>query len=1051
MAKLTAVTASAGAGKTTRIVCDIAAEVATRPPEEIVATTFTIKAADELVERARARLFGDGQAEAAARLLGARFGTVNAICGQIVSEFALDLGRSPSTAVIGAENESVIFSMAADRAIAAHAPVLNELADRFGYNDPRPPTGGQGPDWRRTVRRIVELARSNGLDADAVRSSADRSIEAYRSLPLSVAPDGAALDAALSDALSTAMATRPAELSAKAKKPMEAIRAAHQRVSRAETLSWPSWARLAKAECAPTKDGPTFAAAIAALAAAAGRHADHPRLRQETETFIRSTFDCAAEALAAYQDWKAQRGLLDFTDQEALALEVLRDPTMAARLREGISRVFVDEFQDSSPLQLAVFTALAGLVEESTWVGDPKQAIYGFRGADTGLTQAAFAGVAVGADQADVLSNSWRSRQGIIELSNALFTPAFERMGLPAASHAFAGTNRSDTGFDRSALGWWTLTGKVDEQARALAAQIAACLEDGAEWLVEDRSGEHRPLAIGDIAVLCRTNTDVARYARALSQAGLPVAVERGGLARTPHVELILAACRWVADASDRLALAELARFFSDDPASDAWLAAAADADPETSLSALVPVAEALAAFRAETLGLTPADLVDAVASLPEVMARVERWGDTAVRLDDLEALRGFARTYEEECASSGASATLPGLILALGAAEPQRPPGLAADAVQVMTYHGAKGLEWPMAVLVGLGWDPKARLFEPAAEVDGEIDWRDPLANRWIRFWPWPYDVAGGGSALDAAAASSPFGQAAWRRAVQEDTRLLYVGVTRARDYLIFAPPPKNPCWFKVLDAADALPHLTPPAADDNLITVGAATFVADVRVLAAEESSAPRYPQAPHVTARVAAATPASPLFVRPSEGTGDGWRVTERVDLGPRLGIDGVTDMAALGEALHAILAYDDPKREAGRRLADAGAILRRWEVSGLSGADAIEASTRLQAWLAGRWPDGEFLRESPVRSRVGDQIVQGRIDLLVRHATGAAILDHKSFPGALDTWDDRALRYAPQVGLYGQAVAAAAGVDCDELWIHMPVVGALLRVSRDTSSA
>lgn len=1046
MTKLTAVTASAGAGKTTRIVGDIAAEVATRPPEEIVATTFTIKAADELVERARARLFGDGQTEAAARLLGARFGTVNAVCGQIVSEFALDLGRSPSTAVIGAENESLIFSMAADRAIAAHAPVLNELAERFGYNDPRPPTGGEGPDWRRTVRRIVDLARSNGLDADGVRSSANRSKEAYRSLPPLAAPDGAALDAVLKDALAATMAARPAELSAKAKKPMDVIRAAHQRASRGETLSWPTWARLSKAECAPTKDGPAFAAAITALSAAAGRHAEHPRLREETEAFIHSTFECAAEALAAYQEWKAQRGLLDFTDQEALALEVLRDPTMAGRLRERISRVFVDEFQDSSPLQLAVFTALAGLVEESTWVGDPKQAIYGFRGADTDLTQAAFAGAAAGGDATDVLATSWRSRTGIVELSNALFTPSFERMGLPAASHAFAGTNRSETGFDRTALGWWTLTGKVDEQAKALAAQIVASLENGAEWLVEDRSGEHRPLAIGDIAILCRTNTDVARYARALSQAGLPVAVERSGLAGTPHVELVLAGCRWIADASDRLALAELARFFSDDPASDAWLAAAADADPEGALSALVPVAAALAAVRTETLSLTPAELVDAVVAQPEVMARIERWGDTAIRFDDLEALRGFARTYEAECASSGAPATLPGLILALDGADPQRPPSLAADAIQVMTYHGAKGLEWPMTLLVGLGWEPKARLFEPSAEVDGEMDWRDPLANRWIRFWPWPYDLAGGGSALEVAAANSAFGQAAWRRAAQEDTRLLYVGVTRARDYLIFAAPPKSPSWFKVLDEVDASPHLTPPAVDDNLIGVGDETFVADVRVLAADDGSSARYPQAPHVTVRAAAGPPASALFVKPSGATGDGWRVTERIVLGPRLGIDGVTDMAALGEALHAILAYDDPVRDRDKRLADADAILGRWNVPALSAADAIEASTRLQTWLANRWPGGEILRESPVRARVGDQIVQGRIDLLVRHAIGASILDHKSFPGAFNTWDDRALGYAPQVGLYGEAIAAATGAACDDLWIHMPVVGALLRVER-----
>lgn len=1050
MSKLTAVTASAGAGKTTRIVGDIAGEVAVRPPEEIVATTFTIKAADELVERARARLFGDGQTEAASRLLGARFGTVNAVCGQIVSEFALDLGRSPSTAVIGAENESFIFMIAADRAIAAHAPVLNALAERFGYNDPRPPTGGEAPDWRRTVRQIVALARSNGLDATGILASADRSIASYRQLPPAAAPDGAALDAVLVAALAAAMASRPAELSAKAKKPMEVIRAAHQRASRGETLSWSTWARLAKAECAPTKDGPAFAAAITALAAAAGRHAEHPRLREETESFIRSTFACAADSLAAYQNWKAQRGLLDFTDQEALALDVLRDPTMAACLKERISRVFVDEFQDSSPLQLAVFTALSGLVQESTWVGDPKQAIYGFRGADTDLTQAAFAGAAACGDEADILAMSWRSRERIIELSNALFTPAFERMGLPRESHAFTGTHRSEVGFDRTALGWWTLTGKVEEQAEALAAQIAACLGDGSEWLVQDRDADHRPLSIGDIAILCRTNTDVARYARALSQAGLPVAVERSGLARTPHVELVLAACRWVADASDRLALAELARFFSDDPESDAWLVAAAAENPEAALSALIPVAEALSALRADTLNLTPAELVDAVIALPPLMARVERWGDTAIRFDDLEALRGFAQAFEEECASSGAPATLPGLILALDGAAPKRPPSLAADAIQVMTYHGAKGLEWPMTVLTGLGWEPKARLFEPAAEVDGDMDWRDPLANRWIRFWPWPYGPSGAGSALDAAAADSSFGRAAWRRAVQEDTRLLYVGVTRARDYLVFAPPPKSLAWFKVLDEVDGPPLITPPAADDNLITVGGQTFVADVRVLASEDEAVARYPQPPHVTVRVAAASVA-PLYLRPSGAAEEGWRVAERVNLGPRLKIDGATDMAALGEALHAVLAYDDPARVADQRLADAEAILRRWGVQALSASDAVEACTRLQGWLSVRWPEGQVLREAPIRALVGDQIVQGRIDLLVRHTGGSAVLDHKSFPGALDKWEAHAIGHAPQVGLYGQAVTVAAGSNCDELWIHMPVVGALLRVERTTGLA
>lgn len=1045
MGKLTAVTAAAGAGKTFRIVEDIIAEVATRPPEEIVATTFTTKAADELIERARARLFEKGHAKAAARLMGARFGTVNAVCGQIVSEFALELGRSPSTAVVGAENEPLIFSIAADSVISAYAPKLNPLADRFGYSDPRPPFGGEAPDWRRTVRQIITLARSNGMNADQVRSSVDRSIKTYRPLFSQVAPDGAALDVALKNALLATMAAQPEKLSAKAEKIMPTIRNAIQAVSRGEDVSWPTWSKLTKVECAPTKDGPEFADAISALIAAAGQHAIHPRLIEDSELFIRLTFDCAADALSAYQDWKSQRGLLDFTDQEALALEVVRNPEMAARLRERISRVFVDEFQDSSPLQLAIFTALAEIVQESTWVGDPKQAIYGFRGADTNLTQAAFTGAAADKDPSNILSKSWRSRPGIVELSNAMFSPVLERMGLPAAEHAFSGTNRSDDDFKHPALGWWTLTGTNEEKAEALAGEIASCLKAADEWMVTDRAGYIRPLSIGDIAVLCRTNTEVKRHARALSQAGLAVNVERSGLAQTPHVQLVLSACRFVADAHDRLALAELARFFSNDPVSDAWLTAASDAEPDLALSQLVPVAGELSRLRDQSHSYTPAELVDAVMSLPEIIGRIEHWADVEIRLNDLEALRGVARSYEEECVSSGASATLSGLLLAIEESPPARPPSVNAAAIQVMTYHKAKGLEWPMAILAGLGAEPKSRNFEPVVEVDGKLDWHNPLANRWIRFWPWPYGAGGKGSALDMAATNSTFGKAAWLKAKEEDTRLLYVGVTRARDYLIFAPPVQRANWLNVLNADDGSSHLVAPTQDNSFIGAGDSTFAAVFRVLKSDgfENLEPPQTKVPHVSVRSAKTATVQPLFLTPSSATGAGWIVAERYDLGSRLKIDGVSDMAALGEALHAILAYDDITRSTAQRLADASAILHRWNVPGLSAEDAIEASNRLQTWLSERWPQGEILRECPVRASISQQIVQGRIDLLVRSAGKAAIIDHKSFPGALTAWDERAIAYAPQLGLYAQAITAT-GILCDECWVHMPVVGKLLRV-------
>lgn len=1046
-ARIHAITAAAGAGKTTRIVREIAVEVTTRPPEEILATTFTIKAADELVERARAELFRRGEAQAAARLLGARFGTVNAVCGQIVAEFALDLGRSPSTAVIGEANEPLAFSVSANTAIRAYAPALNRLADTFGYNDPRPP-GMATPDWRRTVRAILTLARANGLVATELVDSAERSVRSYRALLPSPTGSAAELDGALAEALAAAVAGRPAVPSATAAKSLPTIEAAHQRASRGEVLPWSLWARLTKVGCAPTKDGQAYQAALSDLAAAAGRHASHPRFREDTEEFIRGLFACAADALEAYQAWKAERGLVDFTDQEALALEVLADPALAARVRDRVGRVFVDEFQDSSPLQVAVFNALGDIAEASTWVGDPKQAIYGFRGADTELTQSAFAGAGAGADPEHVLSKSWRSRPGVIAFVNAAFGPAFEQMGLPAAQHSFSSTSRSDTGFSRHPLAWWSLAGKASEQAEALANGLRSALDDAADWLVEGENGEHRPLAAGDIAVLCRSNTDVARFATALSRLGLPVAVERTGLAHTPHVELVLAACRWVADTGDRLALAEMARLFAADPDSDTWLVAAAEEEPASALRSLVPIADVLEALRSQILNLTPAELVDAVLALPPVIGRIESWGDHPIRLDDLEALRGFAGAYEAECAASGSPATLQGLLLAIADADPKRPPSLAADAIQVMTYHGAKGLEWPMAILTGMAWEPRARLFdEPVAEVDGVLDWTRPLEGRWIRYWPWPYGLSGAGGDLDVAADASKVGEAGWRRAVQEDTRLLYVGATRARDYLVIAPPDKGPLnWLKVLNVTEGDDHLRVPAQVDNVIVVDEDTFPAEVRRLAADESLAERSPNRTFVRSLEPIPDAAAPLFLRPSGAVGDGWVVAERIILGSRLPIDGVADIGTLGEALHAILAYDDPDRPYQQRLADAQATLIRWKVDGLGAKDALVASDRLHSQLTARWPGAVLRREVPVTARIGQQLVQGRIDLLVEAGAAGAVIDHKSFPGRFEQWEAKALEFAPQVGLYSDAVRAGSGRACDELYIHMPVVGALLRVAR-----
>ncbi|WP_443749341.1 UvrD-helicase domain-containing protein [Asticcacaulis solisilvae] len=1043
--RIKTVVASAGAGKTTRIVSAIAEEVKSREPEEIVATTFTVKAADELIERSRANLFKTGQAVKASRLLGARFGTVNSICGQIVSEHTMDLGRSPRAEIIPEEGIRRIFEVAASSAIENYAPTLNELAELFGYFEPKRQQDAERSDWRTTVRRLIELARSNGLNADGLKRSAELSKKSFLPLLPTIQGDGKHLDGALANAVRQAVATIPASPSTTATGSVKLLRQANAAFSHDEPISWPDWARLSKVKCAKTKDGAAFDNALATVVAAAARHPEHPRLRQHCEQFIDTLFACAAEALTAYQDYKAQRGLMDFVDQEALTLQVLHDDKMAETLSERISRVFVDEFQDSSPLQIAIFTAMAGLVDQSTWVGDPKQAIYGFRNADCVLTQAAFDGVAkLSKAPQDVLSTSYRSRDGIIRLVNATFEPAFSAMGLEAADHSFSGTARREEGFKHSPFAVWWLDGKVEEQFAALAAGIRDALAQTEDWKVFDKSAEQvRAVEAGDIAVLCRSNADVTRIASSLSSLGVKVAVERDGLIRTPHVELVLAAFRWVADPTDRLALAELARFFSDDPTSDGWLQAAG-ADDRDALEGAVPISSELAAMRNRVIALTPAELLDAIILLPEVTRRVEGWGNPDTRLEDLEALRGFARSFEQLCKGAGTPATPSGLILALDRDDPQRPKSLQSGAVKVMTYHGAKGLEWPLVVLTGLNREPKARLFEPVAEVDGELDWRNPLSNRWIRYWPWPYASQSKDVSLDETALTSTIGQLAAKRAREEETRLLYVGLTRARDYVVFAPPSRGDLnWLGVLDV-DGTNHLHLPNGGENEIVVGTERFGARVNPMAIDDtlSYAPARPAHVRVSRTV---IKRAPLHRRPSSENGTKiFSILENISLGPRLPITGSPDMAKLGEAVHAVFAADDRTMEPGERLRRAEGILGRWQVSEVRSSDVLGACDRLNAHLQIKMPNVRLYREAPIFARIGDQLVSGRIDLLGEDDDGYVVLDHKSFPGSRDKWSEKALSYGGQLALYAEAIATATGRPCDRLYIHMPIVGVLMQV-------
>lgn len=1050
MSPVDLVTASAGTGKTHRLTrAYLDAVVAGAAPEAILATTFTRKAAAELLERIRGGLFDAGLSEAARDALAGRIGTVNALFGRIAADFALEAGRSPVAEVIAEERAATLFAAAADAVILRHGDGVEAAAWRLRL-----------PDWRGLVQEVGAKARLNGIAPDDLALSAERSLAGLFAL-LPAAESGEPLDRALADAVSAAVAAIAAAGDTGVKKTAEALavlKDAAALLDDGRPLPWAEWVRLGKIDA-----GKRWTALVDPVREAAGAHLRHPRLRADLRAVVEGVFRCAAEAMEAYGRFKRDRGLVDFVDQECEALALLERPELRARLAERIELALVDEFQDTSPIQLALFLRLARVVRRSVWVGDAKQAIYGFRGADPTLIDAvtATAPRATGG-VTERLPTSWRSRPGLVAFHNDLFGAAFPPLGIARDDATVGGCARKDGADQPPPLALWTLGGKNWDQAlAALARGVATVLAAPEAWPVGvrgDRDGLTHPIRGEDIAILCRKNERCATMARALAAAGLKVAVGRQGLVSTPEAGLALAALRYLVDPADTLAMVELAHADGDASGGDgqpSWLEEWLRPDAARRAREESAVLRALDAARGRLLHLTPVEALEVAIMAGGVVERVKVWGGAAGRLANLDALRGLARDYEEDCRASRGAATAGGLIGFLSDVDKggDQPPATDAAAVRVMTFHQAKGLEWPLVIALDLQDGPDPSPFGLSVEGPaGGVDAWNPLAGRWLRWWPWPYEKQRKGAGLDGPADASPEMAAAGAREQAEAVRLLYVGLTRARDYLVLAQARHGAAWLTAPRDAEGEPVVRLPATGEEAeLRVAAASH--PVRLAAFEPPEETELPSSADPEASVFTLPPAAPVEHPPLRIVPSRWRpaagapspvLLGETRLGERLPTPGGADITRLGEAMHGFLAVDRPETPPVRRLALAAGLLTRWELPGMAAEALVEAGDRLWRLLAARWPGAVWRCEVPVQGRLGLQRVSGRIDLLVDAGAGWVILDHKAFPGPHERWGERALEHAPQLALYARLVAEASRRPVLGRFIHMPVVGRLLEV-------
>ena len=343
--------------------------------------TYTKRAAADLGARIRRTLVEKGAHARAQRLPLAYLGTVHAVCLRLLQEFAIDAGLSPHVDVVPG-SEARLLRQALEWGLEpAFRQRVQGLADslQIRWN---PIT--ERTDWLTPVEDVMTLARSNRIDPGALPAMGERSAAGLLAMLGRPSGDGDALDAALLDMLESAtLALAKIDDGQKNTREATAYVAESWHNARKGALHWSDWVKLAKV--AP---GKSAKAAVAPLVAIAARVGEHPRLHAEVREFTQSVFAAASAGLAAYDTWKQRRRVVDFVDMIDRALTLVEQKDVADELRDRIRLLVIDEFQDTSPVQLALFVRLHALADRSTWVGDRKQCIFEFAGADPTLMEA---------------------------------------------------------------------------------------------------------------------------------------------------------------------------------------------------------------------------------------------------------------------------------------------------------------------------------------------------------------------------------------------------------------------------------------------------------------------------------------------------------------------------------------------------------------------------------------------------------------------------------------------------------------------------------------
>lgn len=1030
-------------------------------PNEIILTTFTKLAAKDFKERARAVLYKRGLIEQAALLDQATIGTIHSVGEKFVQRYWYLLGLSPDMKVMDEKATEIyinqsLYLLPTDDEIK----LFHEFQREFNIN--KTENKMSVPDmmfWKNWLKSIIDNAQSYRIKD--FKKSRDYSLEKIRDYFNS---NDSEFEMPKEDI--TSILKNIIEIDSP-----NTAKSAEERCNKAKKfLDSTVWNFvdyvnignfLSNLPQGHTKRCPQIPNTIAVLSDIWTSKNVYILL----EKLVNCLFDLAERWKDEYIRFKQDMRILDFNDLEVYMLQLLENDAIATEIKGKYKCIFVDEFQDSSPIQVEIFNRLSDLVNESFWCGDSKQAIYGFRGADTELTEAV--SNMIPKENMNTLKNSYRSEPDIVNFCNVVFANAFkdkipeEKVKLnPTKEKKSKGSNI-------------TYVASSESKKNDFIKTIACFIE---EFINECKKNEGESFSLSDIAVLAYqrngADSEINLIAEALNEKGIPVNVGTGSILMQKETELISAILTLIVDPYNQLAKAKIVHL----------------TDPEYKISDLIDKRLEYLQDESEnkkTLFLANNKLIERILTLRKmwqdqdvtsliesiiielnIRAILKSWnGSWEKREKNLFQILNIATEYVNYCDVMTLGATTTGFLDYM-----QSSDAISAgenDGIVLNSYHQSKGLQWKNVILLSLDHDFSENKNVILHHILGvqKIRTTKPTKDNLfpemiISFIPQIFPVSFGKVSIPDFIfnniTNSDEYQKAKISAIDECKRLLYVGMTRAENKLILTAKKSttgiNPhAWLENINIL----NLPSTSEDKSEITnfCGTGTNACfrltcmKQNVIKVSTENEKRFD------------FPCFEVFINDNKNKyiapstsecteiGKVYKVAER---GKRIPLKGNNnDMDRIGTCIHN--AYAACNGDKNHDIATTQSIINSFIFEKVlpDAEEVVESRNFLINYLKETFgPFTNERHEIPFTHLIDDQIVRGSMDLLVETENGCILVDFKTFPRDFsDVLDENNNHYAglyrTQFDYYREALKAQ-GKQTLKSFIYYPINGAIIEI-------